>query len=136
VNGSVVFTRLRQCEREPLSNTWFFGPTRIHIPNGISVGSAIFAQLKTDNPYPLRAMGRPFPLKIAPCTGDLNPRLIHGFFGLTRVVYDPIDRISVGSAVFAELVIVTDRPTDHGTRFVTKGRIYVRCPVMQPNKCT
>ena len=29
----------------PLSNTWFLPLTRVHIPNGISIGSAVFAQL-------------------------------------------------------------------------------------------
>ena len=29
----------------PLSNTWFLVPTRAHNPNGISIGSAIFAGL-------------------------------------------------------------------------------------------
>jgi len=28
-----------------LSNTWFTGPTRVHNPEGISIGSAIFAVL-------------------------------------------------------------------------------------------
>jgi len=26
-----------------LSNAWFLGPTRVHTPNGISIGSAVFA---------------------------------------------------------------------------------------------
>ena len=29
----------------PPSNTWFLGPTRIHTPNGTSIGSAVFAGL-------------------------------------------------------------------------------------------
>jgi len=29
----------------PPSNAWFFGPTRVHNPNGISIGSAVFAGL-------------------------------------------------------------------------------------------
>jgi len=28
------------------SNTWFLGPTRVHNPNGVSLGSAVFAGLK------------------------------------------------------------------------------------------
>jgi len=31
---------------------------------------------------------------------------------------------------------VTDRPTDHATRSVTIGRIYVRSTPMRPNNCT
>ena len=32
------------------SNTWLPGPTRLSIPNGISIGSAIFAQLSAESP--------------------------------------------------------------------------------------
>ena len=40
---------------------------------------------------------------------------------------------SIGSAVFAGLS-VTDRQTDHATRSVRIGRIYVRNTAMRPNK--
>jgi len=36
-------------------------------------------------------------------------------------------------SIFAWLISVTDRPTDHTTRSVTIGRIYVRSMVIQPN---
>jgi len=43
----------------------------------------------------------------------------------------------IGAAVFAGLTSVTDRqtdrPTDHATRSVRIGRIYVRSTVMRPN---
>jgi len=41
---------------EPPTNTWFLGPTEVHIPNGISIGSDVFAGLmavsnrQTDRP--------------------------------------------------------------------------------------
>jgi len=38
----------------------------------------------------------------------------------------------VGAAVFAGLTSVTDRPTDHATRSVRIGRIYVRSTAMRP----
>jgi len=41
--------------------------------------------------------------------------------------------ISIGSAVFAGLTTVTDRPTDHATPSVTIGRVYVRSTAMRPN---
>jgi len=41
--------------------------------------------------------------------------------------------ISIGSAVFAGLTSVTDRPTDHATRSVTIDRIYVRSTAMRSN---
>jgi len=36
------------------SNTWFLGPTRVQIPNGISIGSPVFAQLTAERPYTLQ----------------------------------------------------------------------------------
>ena len=45
---------------------------------------------------------------------------------------------AIGSVVFAGLTNVTDRPkdrsTNHTTRSVTKGRIYICSTVMRPNK--
>ena len=64
-------------ELDPPSNTWFSGPTRVLNPNGISIGSAVFA-------------------------------------GLTSVT----DRL-------------TDRPTDHATRSVAIGRMYLRSAAMR-----
>ena len=55
--------------------------------------------------------------------GDLDP---------TRVLNNP-NGISIGAAVFAGLTNVTDRPTDHATRSVTIGCIYVRTTAMWPN---
>ena len=64
-DGSIVFARWRQCAL-PLclhigvGATWqvqlnlcFFWPTRAHNPNGKSIGSAIFAQLKAECRYTL-----------------------------------------------------------------------------------
>ena len=31
------------------SNTCFLGPTRVHNPKGITIGSAVFAQLKAES---------------------------------------------------------------------------------------
>jgi len=67
-------------------------------------------------------MGDPFP-KIVPSHGDLDPHLIRGSLGPTRVLNYP-NGISVGSAVLAGLTDVTDRPTDHATWLVTIDRIY------------
>jgi len=36
------------------SNAWFLGSIRVSIPNGISIGVAVFAQLKADAPHTLR----------------------------------------------------------------------------------
>jgi len=49
----------------------FFGPTRIHTPNGISSSSAVFAQLRAQ--FPILYNGPPLPLKTAHLHGDLTP---------------------------------------------------------------
>ena len=38
----------------PSYNSWFPGPTRLSIPNCISIGSAVFAQLTANCPYTLQ----------------------------------------------------------------------------------
>ena len=38
-DSSIVFARSCQCAS--LSNTWFLGPTRVHVSNCISIGSAV-----------------------------------------------------------------------------------------------
>ena len=53
------------------------------------------------------------------------------FPGPTRVLKP--NGISIGAAVFAGLTSVTDRQTDHATRSVTIGCIYVRSAAMRPN---
>ena len=48
------------------SNTWIPGLTRLSVPNGISIGSAVFAQMTAECPYlyngtPLTPQNCPFP---------------------------------------------------------------------------
>ena len=38
----------------PPFNTWFLMSTRLSIPHGISIGSAVFAQLTAGSPYTLQ----------------------------------------------------------------------------------
>jgi len=57
-------------------STCFLQPIPVHYPNGISIGSVVFAQLTAECRY--RYRGMPFTLKIAPSHGDLNPHLTHG----------------------------------------------------------
>jgi len=71
-----------------------------------------------------------FPLKIDPSHGGSGPPSNMWFVGLTRVI-NP-NGISIGAAVFAGLTSVTDRLTDHATRSVTIGRIYVCSTAMWP----
>jgi len=63
MDGSIVFARVRQCALP--SNTGFLGSTRVRIPNGISIGSAVFAGLtvvtdrQTDRPRYSAGNNRP-----------------------------------------------------------------------------
>ena len=125
----MVFARLRQCAPHLIHA--ILGPTRVLNPNGISIVSAVFAQLTAERPF---TMGRPAPfpslLKIAPSHGGSGPHLIHDSLGPPEFL-NP-NGISIGSAVFVGLTSVTDRSTDHATWSVTTGRIYVRSTAMRP----
>jgi len=83
------------------SFTWFLGPIQAHNPNGISIGSVIFAECH----YTLQ-WAAPSPLKIAPSHGGSGYNT--WFLGPTWVL-NP-NSISISSAVFAGLTSVTDRP--------------------------
>jgi len=52
------------------SNTWFLGPIQAQNPNGISIGSAVFAQFITECLYTLQWYSS-FPLKTAPSHGGI-----------------------------------------------------------------
>jgi len=96
------------------------------------MGSAVFSQLTAESPY--FTMGRPFLRQNCPFPwGHLDLHLIHDSLGPSN---PQPNGISIGSAVFAWLTSVTDRPdrpTDHATRSVTTGRIYIRRTAMGPN---
>jgi len=78
-------------------------------------------------------MGLPFPsLKIAPSHGWSGPHLIHGSLGPPESTTQTASR-SVQPFLQGSLVWQTDRPTDHATRSVTVGRIYVHSTAMHPN---
>jgi len=63
------------------SNTWFLGPIWAHNPNGISMSSAILAQMTADCLHILQ-WDAPFPPPNCPFPwGNLNPHLIHGSLG-------------------------------------------------------
>ena len=105
----------------PPSNTWFLGPTRLRIPNSISIVIAIFAQLMAECPYSLQWVAT-FPLKIAPSHGKIWTPLQYVFPSATGI-HNP-DGISIDSAVFAGLTIVTDRRTDHATSVTIAASMY------------
>jgi len=70
-------------------------------------------------------MGRPFsPQNLPLPMGGSGPLSNTWFPGPTQVLN--LKGSSIGTAVFAGLTSVTDRLTDHATRSVRIGRIYVR----------
>jgi len=89
------------------SNTWFLGPTRVFIPNSISIGSAVFCTShRKVSLYTLQwaasSPKKPFPL------GDRAPSNTR-FRGSTRVTTP--NGISIGLVVFD----VTKRQTERQT---------------------
>ena len=92
-----------------------------------------FRRLRTGDhkrPYTLQWAAPP-PLKLPIPMGWSGPQSNTWFPGPSRVLN--INEISIGAAVFAGLTSVTDRPTDHTTRSVTIGSIYVHSIAMRPN---
>jgi len=79
--------------------------------------------MTAEHPYTLQ-LDATFPLRIAASRGGSGPPCHTWFSGPIRVL-NPNGN-SIGSAVFAGLTGVTDRPTDHATWSVTIDRIYVR----------
>jgi len=92
----------------PSSNIWFLGSTRLSIPNRISIGSAVFAQLTADSPYTLQSAA-PSPSQNYPFLWGCGPHLIHDSLGPPESVLNPngISRFCRDS--------VTDRQTDRQT---------------------
>jgi len=104
-----------------------------HNPNGISIGSAVFAQMTAVCPYTLQ-WDAPFPKNLHLPKGDLDSHLIHGSMSPP----DPQLKVqtasrSVQPLLQRSLVWQMDRRTDHATRLVTIGRICIRSTGMRLN---
>jgi len=79
VDGSMVFARCRQWTLHLIHAS--YGPSRVLISNGVSIGSAVFAQLTANSRYALqRAVPSPSPFKIAHSHGGSGSHIIHGFW--------------------------------------------------------
>ena len=99
-----------------------WGPdVRLHNPNGISIGSVVFALMTAECTYTLQ-WDAPSPLKIAASHGGSGPPSNTWLLGPTRVL-NP-NGISIGSAVFAGLTSVTDRALDRPTGHATPSVSY------------
>jgi len=70
MDGSVIFARWRQCDLLAMGS-------RVHIPNGIAISSAVFAYLAAESPYTLQWVAHS-PSKLPLAWGYLDSHLIHG----------------------------------------------------------
>jgi len=110
------------------SNTCFFGPTPLSIPNGISISSAIFAPFMAESPYILQRT-TPSPLKIAPLHGASGPSSNIWFLGSTEV-QNP-NGILIGSAILQDSQLWQ---TDRLHHSIWNNRLLDVCSTaMQPN---
>jgi len=82
-----------------------------------------FAQMTAECPYTLQWDAH-FPFKIAPSHGGSGPPCYTLFPRPTRVFNQ--NSISIGSAVFAGLTSVTDRPTDRPRYSASKNRPHLQ----------
>ena len=105
------------------SNTWFSGPIRAHKSNGISIGSAVFAQITAECPCTLQ-MGRPGPSP-QNCFfrwGMWTP--YNAWFHALTQILKPNGN-SIVSAVFAGLTTVTVWLTDRPRYSVGNNRLHL-----------
>ena len=112
----------------PPANTWFVESTRAHNPKGISIGSAVYAQLTEKHPYTSQRADIS-PIKIAASHGKIWLQLIHDSNSPPEHKKQHLDR-------FSRFCIAhnCDRQTDHTARSVTIGHIYICSTAMQPKK--
>jgi len=127
MDGSVVFTKLRQCA----PHTCFLGPTSLSISNDISIGSGVFAQLTADNPCTLQ-WAAISPLKFPVRVGNLDPPP-NASLGTPEPITQTASRLVESFSRAHDLDRQTDRLTDYATSSVTIGRIYVRSTAMRSN---
>jgi len=111
-------------------------PTRVHIPNGISIGSAVqpFFLRRSPQNVPILYNELPIsPSKLPHLHEESGPHHNTWFHGSTRnQTKRHLDRFSqFCSTHYCDRQ--TDRRTDHATASVTIGRIYVRSTAMRPN---
>jgi len=133
VDGLIVFARLRQC---PLpSNTYFLVPTRVHIPNCILIGSAVFAQFTAEGPYTLQWAATFAPQNCPPIAwGIWTTKCMVPWAHPSPYSKQHVDRLSHFSRL---TIVIRHRPTDRPryTTYVCNNRphLYVRSTAMRPN---
>jgi len=120
MDDSDVFSRWRQCApTAPPSNMCFLGLIQVHIPNSISIRSAVFAQLPAVSLY--FTMGHLSPLKITLLHERSGPPSNTSFIPQAHPSPQPkwhLDRFSIFCRVRN-----FDTLTDHSGPSVTIGHI-------------
>ena len=96
------------------SNACFLAPTLVHNPNGISISSAVFAQITAECRYTLQW---------AAPRGSGPPS--NTWFPWPTRIYNP-NGISISSAVLAGFTTVTYRQTDRPRYSVDSNRPHLR----------
>ena len=126
---------LRVWGSRPPSNTCFLWPTQVHIPNGIWIGSAIFAQLMAvcQCTYILQYAAT-FPPQNCPFTwGNLDSRLIHGSLdppeSTSWIASQSVHSLLQGSRSWPR-----DGQTDRPYYCVCSNSLHPASAAMQPNK--
>ena len=105
-----------------------WSPIWAHNPNGISIGSAVFAQMTAECAYTLQWDASSPPQNCPFPWGNWTPSNTW-FHGPTWVL-NP-NGISIGSAVFAGLTSVTDQQTDRRRYWVGNNRPHLRTYVVR-----
>jgi len=120
------------CQVAPMwtiSNTCFVGPTRVHIPNGFSIGSVVFVQFTA---HPILYNGLPpSPSKLPVRVGGSGPRCNTWFLGPPKSTYQTTSW-SVQQFLQGSQSWQAKWQTDHATLSVTIGCTYVHSTAMQP----
>ena len=122
------------------SNARFLGPTRIHIPNNISIGSAVFCSAHECDPILLH----PFNGLFSRTTWVSRHQIGKPFWIILEQEtmgwqWHQLDRMQIichqtNSVKALKEAHECDRQTNHATPSVTIGRIYVCSTMMQHNK--
>ena len=132
MDGSITFARWYQCAlpRGHIGATcWirlnlcYLRLTRVHNPNGKSIGSAVPAQLMAKSHDTLQ-WAAPSPLKIAPAYGGIWTPIWH-MVACAHPNPQPKQHLD-GSSIFAGLTSVTDRQTDRPCYSVGNNRLHLR----------
>jgi len=108
----------------PQCSAWFPRRIRAYNPNGISTGSAVFAQMTAKYTFTLQ-WDAPFPPQTYPFHGGSGPHLTDGSLGPPESSTQTASR-SVQPFLQGSLVWQTDRPTDRPRYSVGNNRLHLR----------